>query len=86
MSHKIGKGNVKLQTETLQYIKGTKRPHTKKEVRSFLGVAGYYSDFILNYEENTDNLTELANIRSANTVVREAKHQKRFGEIKMHLS
>ena len=40
-------------------LKKTKFPTTKKEVRQFLGLAGYFRDFIKDYEEIAAPLTNL---------------------------
>ena len=46
LGHVVGGGTVKPELDKLQAIKDFPIPKTKKQVRSFLGIAGYYRRFI----------------------------------------
>ncbi len=54
LSFHLGQGQVRPQID-----KTAASPKTKKEVRQFLGLAGYYRRFIPNYSELTSLLTDL---------------------------
>ena len=49
-------------------IKTAKPPQTKKEVRSFLGLTGYYRNYIPNYATIAASLTDLTEKGSPNKV------------------
>ena len=59
VGHKISNGEVQMDTSKLDKIKNAPQPQTKKEVRSFLGLAGYYRKFIPNFAEIAVPLTDL---------------------------
>ncbi len=55
----LGHGQVRPQIDKTAAIAACPGPKTKKEVRQFLGLAGYYRRFIPNYSELTSPLTDL---------------------------
>ncbi len=55
----LGHGQVRPQIDKTAAIATCPSPKTKKEVRQFLGLAGYYRRFIPNYSELTSPLTDL---------------------------
>ncbi len=55
----LGHGQVCPQIDKTATIATCPRPKTKKEVRQFLGLAGYYRRFIPNYSDLTSPLTDL---------------------------
>lgn len=58
----------------------------KKEVRSFLGLTGYYRDFVHKYSEIAGPLTELTKKRAPNKVIWGVQEQKAFDALKTMLS
>ena len=58
LGHVVGGGSIKPQDKKLEKILGTRRPETKKELRSFLGTIGYYQKFIDNYADKAKPLTD----------------------------
>ena len=58
LGHIVGGGSIKSQDKKLEKILGTRRPETKKELRSFLGTIGYYQKFIDNYVNKAKPLTD----------------------------
>ncbi len=74
----LGHGQVRPQIDKTAAFATCLRPKTKKEVRQFLGLAGYYRRFILNYSDLTSPLTDLTKkdvpdpeIARTNTVISE---------------
>jgi hypothetical protein len=59
LGHTIGKGKLTPQQEKIGKILDSKVPETKKEVRSFLGLIGYYRNFIPNFSLIAAPLTDL---------------------------
>ena len=49
LGYRVGRGNVRPQEDKVAAIREWPRPQTKKQVRSFLGLVGYYQRFIPGY-------------------------------------
>ena len=57
--HVVGEGELHMEEEKLQKIREATPPQTKRQVRSFLGLAGYYRKFIPHYADVAAPLTDL---------------------------
>ncbi len=55
----LGHGQVHPQMNKTAAVATCPSPKTKKEVRQFLGLAGYYRRFVPNYSDLTSPLTDL---------------------------
>ncbi len=55
----LGHGQVRPQIDKMAAVAACPSPKTKKEVRQFLGLAGYYRRFIPNFSDLTSPLTDL---------------------------
>ena len=55
----VGDGMVGLHNDNVEKIKYADRPQTKRDVRSFLGLTGYYCDYIPHYAAIAAPLTDL---------------------------
>jgi len=49
LGHQLQQGLIGLHEDNVGKIRDAPRPNTKKPIRSFLGLAGYYRDFIPNF-------------------------------------
>ena len=59
LDHQLQKGLIGLLEDNVDKIRKAPRPTTKKQVRSFMGLAGYYVDFIPNVAAVADPLSDL---------------------------
>ena len=59
LGHTIERGKLGPKQITLDKIQEAPRPETKTQVRSFLGLTGYYRDYIPNYSAITAPLSDL---------------------------
>ncbi|GFO27800.1 Pol polyprotein, partial [Plakobranchus ocellatus] len=49
LGHSLGRGAIGLQDENVEKVRNAPRPKTKREVRAFLGLVGYYKEFVPNF-------------------------------------
>ena len=59
VGHRVGGDRVEPRTALVQAIVDYPRPKPKKQIRSFLGLPGYYRKFIRNFSERAAVLTDL---------------------------
>ena len=58
LGHTVGNGQVALQEAKIKAIADFPCPSTKKQVRAFLGLAGYYRRFVPHFAEKAAALTD----------------------------
>lgn len=59
LGHIIGRDGVKPDPSKIRAVKEFPRPHNAKNIKQFLGLAGYYRRFILNFSKVARSLTDL---------------------------
>ena len=59
LGHQVGGDLITPSRDNLEKVRNTPRPTTKKQVRSFLGLVGYYRDHIPAFAEISAPLTDL---------------------------
>ena len=69
LGHHLGRGTVGLQDCNVEKVKDAPRPTTKKEIRSFLGLVGYYQQFISNFAAIAPPLSDLTRKVQPNKIV-----------------
>ena len=69
LGHIVGEGEISPNPEKLFNIQQAPIPQTKKQVRSFLGLVGFYSKFIPNYSTVAAPLTDLTKRGCPNKIV-----------------
>ena len=69
LGYVIGEGVIRPQVEKVDAMRNCTPPTTKKKVRSFLGLAGWYRRFIPNFSERASPLSDLTRAAAPNRVV-----------------
>ena len=59
MGHIVGNGRVQPEQSKIEAVAAFPKPHTKKQVRVFLGLSGYYRRFIADYASIAAPLSDL---------------------------
>ena len=67
LGHQVGGDVITPSRDNLEKVRNTPRPTTKKQVRSFLGLVGYYRDHIPAFAEISTPLTDLLKKGKART-------------------
>ncbi|GFN91851.1 Pol polyprotein [Plakobranchus ocellatus] len=66
--HTLGRGAIGLQDENVEKVRNAPRPRTKREVRAFLGLVGYYKEFVPNFAAVSAPLSDLVRKGQPNIV------------------
>ncbi|XP_063075477.1 uncharacterized protein LOC134465637 [Engraulis encrasicolus] len=85
LGYTVGRGLVKPQEAKIRAIQDWPRPITKKQVRSFLGLAGYYRRFIANFATIAAPLTQLTTKRHSRMVKWDPAAEAAFNDLKRAL-
>ena len=59
LGHIVGGGKMEMEEAKIAALKDYKRPVTKRDVRAFLGLAGYYRRFVPGFAELTARISDL---------------------------
>lgn len=85
LGHVIGSGKHSPDPEKVEAIKKLGRPVTKKDVRSLLGLASYYRDYIPNFSQMVLPLTNLTKKNVTNNIPWETSSEEAFLSLKEEL-
>lgn len=86
LGHRLEQGMIGLHQDNVEKIKDAPRPSTKKQVRSFMGLAGYYRDFIPNFAAIAAPLSDLTRKGQPNKVEWSEAQEKAYRTIKSYLT
>ena len=86
LGHIVGGGEVRPEAAKIQAVANFPQPTTKKDVRAFLGLTGYYRRFVPDYAAIALPLTDLTRKAAPNTVVWTAECDAAFMELKRRLT
>ncbi|GFR81445.1 Pol polyprotein [Elysia marginata] len=68
LGHRLGQGTISLHNENVEKVRNTPRPKTKKEVRAFLGLVGFYKEFVPIFAAISAPLSDVVRKGQRNTV------------------
>jgi len=86
LGHRLEQGIIGLHQDNVRKIKDAPRSSTKKQVRSFVGLAGYYRDFIPNFAAIAAPLSDLTRKGQPNKVEWGEAQEKAYQTIKSYLT
>ncbi|CAM4615358.1 unnamed protein product [Caretta caretta] len=85
LGHQVGQGTISPLQAKVDAIQKWPVPKSKKQVQSFLGLAGYYRRFVPHYSQIAAPLTDLTKKKQPNAVQWTRKCQKAFNKLKATL-
>ncbi|XP_067944465.1 uncharacterized protein [Watersipora subatra] len=83
IGHHISSGELTPTQQNVEKVRRQHRPKTKKQIRSFLGLTGYYRSFIPNYSTIAAPLTDTTRKGMPNIVSWKTPQEKSFNSL-MH--
>ena len=86
VGHKISEDSLSVQNEKIEKIRNAPIPKTKRELRSFLGLANYYRSFVPSFADKSLELTNLTKKGSPNTLSWGDEHTHEFNQLKIELT
>ncbi|CAM4601408.1 unnamed protein product [Lepidochelys olivacea] len=84
LGHQVGQGTISPLQAKVDAIQKWPVPKSKKQVQSFLGLAGYYRRFVPHYSQIAAPLTDLTKKKQPNAVQWTGKCQKALTSLKRH--
>ncbi|XP_068213208.1 uncharacterized protein [Palaemon carinicauda] len=82
LGHEIQGGTLSLQETNISKIQSAPKPKTKKEVRSFLGLTGFYRAYVPNYATIAAPLSDLTKKGKSNVVQWQEPQEKAYNSLK----
>ena len=82
LGHVVGNGTVKLERSKVEAIENFPLPETKREIRTFLGLTGYYRKFIPDYATIAAPLSDLTKKALPNSLKLDDEARKAFEKLK----
>jgi hypothetical protein len=82
VGHRVGTDKIEPKAALVQAIETFPRPQTKRQVKSFIGLAGYYRKFVPQFSERAAVLTDLTKGRSPTKLVWNEQHEMAFEDLK----
>ena len=86
LGYVVGRGSVKPQATKVDKILQTRKPETKKELRSFLGTIGFYQKFVDNYAKIAKPLTDRLRKGATNVINWDDESNSAFETLKSSLT
>ena len=86
LGYRVGDGEIQPEMKKIEAVSEFPQPISKKDVRAFLGLTGYYRKFIPNYSTLALPLTDLTRKNAPNTVKWTSACEMAFQELKGRLT
>lgn len=86
LGHVLGRGLIRPQKDKVQAIRDCTQPQTKKEVRAFLGLTGWYRRFVPDFASRAAPLSDLTRKSGSNQVQWGAAQEAAYADLKGALS
>ena len=86
LGHVVGRGRVRPERAKIAAVQEFAQPRTKKDIRSFLGLAGYYRRFLPEFSSTSAVLSDLTRKDQPDKITWTHSHQKAFDNIKAQLA
>jgi hypothetical protein len=86
LGHVVGKGVIKPRPNKVEAVHNAKRPETKTQLRSFLGLVGYYRKFIPNFASVACPLTDKTRKGESNKIKWEESQEQAFQTLKKRVT
>ncbi|XP_075779243.1 uncharacterized protein LOC142827525 [Pelodiscus sinensis] len=86
LGYTVGKGQVKPVIDKIQALREYPTPTTKRQVRQFLGLVGYYRRFVPNFSTIAAPLTDLTKNQHPRRVEWSAECERAFQTLRDHLT
>ena len=85
LGYVVGEGIIEPQKTKVEAVANKTQPKTKKDVKSFLGLTGYYRKFVPNYADIAAPLSDLTRKKQPEKVVWTDKCEEAFQKLKTML-
>ncbi|CAM5166320.1 unnamed protein product [Natator depressus] len=85
LGHQVGQGTINSLQAKVDAIQKWPVPKSKKQIQSFLGLAGYYRRFVPQYSQITAPLADLTKKKQPNAIQWTEECQKAFNQLKVTL-
>ena len=86
LGHRVGENGLKPSLDTVEKILDAPRPQTKTQLRSFMGLVGYYRKFVPNFAALSSPLTQLTAARQPNVLEWGDPQENAFQALKQHVA
>ena len=86
LGHMIGNEHLKPDSDKVEVIRNAPRPQNKKQLRSFLGLIGFYRKFVPNFAHIAAPLTDLTKKGCPTKLVWNPSHDLAFQSLKCSLT
>ena len=85
LGHLVGAGEMRPLDSKVEAVRQYAKPETKKQLRAFLGLCGYYRKFVQNFADIAAPLTDQTGKKYPNKIKWTSECEKSFSQLKLAL-